>query len=149
MRTRIAVALRGLGKWLRRAGCAAGERPAATADVRWLEVPAGAVGRSPSWLRSVGLSRDGRVYLPAAFGGDEAEMALRVVRDGEPAVSHRDHTFVPSDWLARVAPHRAELCEGARKAVVRLFARRDREVLEWTRDARTPLPPRAPGAIPR
>ena len=117
------------------------------ADVRWLEVPASSVGRSPSWLRSVGLSRDGRAFLPAAFGGDEAEMAHRVINHGESAVIHRDHTFVPSDWLARVAPHRAGLCEDAQKAAVRLFARQDREILEGPRDANTPRPARVSRAL--
>jgi hypothetical protein len=135
MRTLIDVASSKLGGWLRDVGRDVGEEQAPAADIRWLEAPASSVGRSPSWLRSVGLSRDGTVYLPAALGGDEMEMSVRVVRDGEPAVIHRHHTFVPSDWLARVAPRRAELCSDVQKAVVRRFARKDVEVHEGPRDA--------------
>jgi hypothetical protein len=42
----------------------------------WIEVPDSAVGRSPAWMRRVGLTPDGTIYLPAAFVGDAAHTWL-------------------------------------------------------------------------
>jgi hypothetical protein len=84
----------------------------------WIEVPEGAVGRSPAWMRQVGLAPDGTIYLPAAFAGDEREMANRAIRDGQYPVTHKRHAFVPADWLARTAPDKADLRASVEKAMV-------------------------------
>jgi hypothetical protein len=92
-----------------------------TEDFLWIDVPENAVGRSPAWMRRVGLSPDGTIYLPAAFAGDELEMTVRAIREGEFPVTHLLHTFVPSGWLARVAQDKAELCASVEKAVIHFY----------------------------
>jgi hypothetical protein len=87
----------------------------------WVEVPSRAVGRSPAWMRRVGLAPDGTIYLPAAFAGDEQEMAARAIREGQFPVAHMRHTFAPSDWIARAAPDKADLCASAEKFAVHFF----------------------------
>jgi hypothetical protein len=87
----------------------------------WIEVPDSAVGRSPAWMRRVGLAPDGTIYLPAAFAGDEREMADRAERDGQYPVTYMNHAFVPADWIARVAPDKADLCASAERFEVHFF----------------------------
>ena len=87
----------------------------------WIEVPDSAVGRSPAWMRRVGLAPDGTIYLPAAFAGDELEMADRAIRDGQCSVDYMDHAFAPSDWIARVAPDKADLCASAERLAGHFF----------------------------
>ena len=90
----------------------------------WIEVPESAVGRSPAWMRRVGLAPDGTIYLPVAFAGDELEMEDRAIRDDQHSVSHMSHMFVPCDWIARVAPDKAELCKSAERYAVHFFTGR-------------------------
>jgi hypothetical protein len=87
----------------------------------WIEVPDRAVGRSPAWMRRVGRAPGGTIYLPAAFAGDELEMADRAIRDGQYPVNYMDHAFAPSDWIARVAPDKADLCASAERFAVHFF----------------------------
>jgi hypothetical protein len=87
----------------------------------WIEVPDSAVGRSPAWMRRVRLAPDGTIYLPAAFAGDELEMADRAIRDGQHPVTYIPHAFVPTDWIARVAPDKADLCASAERFAVHFF----------------------------
>jgi hypothetical protein len=87
----------------------------------WVEVPESAVGRSPAWMRRVILAPDGTIYLPVAFGGDEQEMTARAIRDGVYPVTSQAHTFAPADWLAKVAPEKADLCAGAQRAAIHFF----------------------------
>jgi hypothetical protein len=76
-------------------------------EVLWIEVPVSAVGRSPSWMRRVGLAPDGTIYLQVAFAGDEREMEDRAIRHGQHHVTCMEYAFVAPDWIARVAPGRA------------------------------------------
>jgi hypothetical protein len=87
----------------------------------WIEVPDKAVGRSPAWMRRVGLAPDGTIYLPVAFAGDEPEMEDRAIRDDQHTVHHRSHMFVPCDWIGRVAPDKADLCKSAERYAVHVF----------------------------
>jgi hypothetical protein len=87
----------------------------------WMEVPDTAVGRSPAWMRRVGLAPDRTIYLPAAFAGDEQEMAERASRESQYAVVYLHHAFAPADWIARVAPDKADLCASAERFAVHFF----------------------------
>ena len=87
----------------------------------WIEVPDSAVGRSPTWMRRVGLAPDGTIFLPVAFAGDEQEMADRAIRGGQHPVIYMDHAFAPADWIAKVAPDKADLCKSAERYTVHFF----------------------------
>jgi hypothetical protein len=87
----------------------------------WIEVPDGAVGRSPAWMRRVGLAPDGTIYLPVVFADDESEMSDRAIREGQYTVTHMAHAFAPSDWIARMAPDKADLCASAESFAVHFF----------------------------
>jgi hypothetical protein len=72
-------------------------------------------------MRRVGLAPDGTIYLPVAFAGDEFEMADRAERDGQYPVTYMHHAFAPADWIARVAPDKADLCASAERFAVHFF----------------------------
>jgi hypothetical protein len=91
----------------------------------WIEVPDSEVGRSPAWMTRVGLAPDGTIYLPAAFAGDELEMAERATREGQYPVIYMNHAFTPADWIARVAPDKADLCASAESFAVHFFTGKD------------------------
>jgi hypothetical protein len=90
-------------------------------ELLWIEVPDRAVGRTPTWMRWVGLAPDGTIYLPLAFAGDEIGMADLAIRDGQHPVTHVHHAFVPVDWIARVAPGEADLCASAESFALHFF----------------------------
>lgn len=58
----------------------------------------------PEWARSVLRHDDGTLFLPAVLGASEMEVLLCAGYDGTPVAQHKDHLFVPMDWLAREFP---------------------------------------------
>jgi hypothetical protein len=75
-------------------------------------------------MRLVGLAPDGTVYLPAAFAGDEPTITDRAIRDGQRPASCHSHTFVSLEWLARVAPDKADLWARVERAAIYFYTRR-------------------------
>lgn len=77
----------------------------------WLESE-NVVGKNfPKWVRSVGISEDGTVFVPAAIAGNEQEVFLCTAYDGAAVATYRNHVFVPATWLAKEFPDAKELCE--------------------------------------
>jgi hypothetical protein len=72
-------------------------------------------------MRRVGLAPDGTIYLPAAFAGEEQEMAERASRESQYPVVYLHHAFAPADWIARVALDKADLCASAERFAVQFF----------------------------
>jgi hypothetical protein len=86
----------------------------------WVEVP-GVTGQSPAWMRRAGVSPDGTIYLPVVFAGDEREMTVRAIREGQFPVTHLCHSFAPAHWIARLAPDQADLCASVERSLIHFF----------------------------
>ena len=72
----------------------------------------GKSSRWPKWKRTVGVSDDGDIFVPAAFYGHEAALFLCTSSDGEPVCYCMKHLFIRTDWLKREMPKRREELEG-------------------------------------
>lgn len=77
----------------------------------WLETENPSGKKMPKWIRSLGISDDGVVFVPAAIGGNEQNVFLCTAYDGASAATYRNHVFVPSTWLSKEFPDTRELCE--------------------------------------
>lgn len=68
--------------------------------------------RLPLWARSIAISVDGTIFLPAVLAGSELAVVLCAFDDRVPvALGRQDrHCYVPSWWLAREYPDLAPTC---------------------------------------
>jgi hypothetical protein len=48
-------------------------------------------------------------------------MADRAIRGGQHPVTYMHHAFVAADWIARMAPDKADLCASAERFAVHFF----------------------------
>jgi hypothetical protein len=71
----------------------------------------------PVWMRSAALASDGTIFAPAAIGGSETAVFLCASYDGVSIVLHRNHAFVPLDWLRREYPDMAEVADRIERGV--------------------------------
>ncbi|AZZ76948.1 MULTISPECIES: hypothetical protein [unclassified Pseudomonas] len=78
--------------------------------MRWISIEQAERKKIPEWARSIGITDDGRVFVPAAIGGTEQEVYLCLAYDGTECVQYLKHYFVPVDWMASEFPHTKELC---------------------------------------
>ncbi len=85
--------------------------------MQWIEVDNLPGKNIPKWRRSVGLSSDGVVFVPAAMGGNESEVFLCAGYDGTQVVQYLNHVYVPADWLAAEFKATAEACKIISKSV--------------------------------
>lgn len=67
----------------------------------------------PKWRRTLAVSGDGTVFMPAAVAGDEKKVGLCALYDGVSAAVVHKHLFLPTDWLAREYPVVADICANA------------------------------------
>ena len=67
----------------------------------------------PKWKRTLAVSDDGTVYMPAAAAGNENEVGMRASFDGVSAVVISKHLFLPTNWLTREYPDVADICANA------------------------------------
>ena len=77
----------------------------------WLEVENPEGKKIPKWMRTLGISAEQTVFVPAAIGGNELTVSLCTAYDGTAMVTYRNHVFVPSAWLSKEFPDARELCE--------------------------------------
>lgn len=67
----------------------------------------------PQWQRSLLVSEDGTVFMPAAAAGNESTVVARAAYDGIPAAKFHGHLYFPTNWLAREYPKIADICAKA------------------------------------
>lgn len=89
--------------------------------MQWFEVENPENKKIPKWKRSVGLSEEGVVFVPAAMTGNESEVFLCAGYDGTTVVQYLNHVYVPAGWLAAEFPKTAEICEIINKKVRETF----------------------------
>jgi hypothetical protein len=87
--------------------------------MRWISVEQPEGKRIPEWARSIGVTEDGRVFVPAAMGGSEQEVFLCLAYDGTECVEYLKHYYVPIDWMASEFPNTKETCQKMLFAVQR------------------------------
>jgi hypothetical protein len=61
--------------------------------------------------RSIGVTEQGHIFVPAGITGNEGEVFLRSMYDGTRTYDYRNHKFVPADWMAKEFPDVRGLCE--------------------------------------
>ena len=76
----------------------------------------------PEWLRSAAMDQKGRIYVPAAIGGNENIVFFKVAYDGVPVVTSDDHLYVPIDWLIKEYPKERGDLEHIRMRVMDAFS---------------------------
>lgn len=76
----------------------------------WFTVDQPAGKKIPEWMRTIGWTDEGVVFVPAMMGGNEQEVVLCLAYDNTEAIEYLKHCFVPADWMAKEFPHTAELC---------------------------------------
>ena len=86
--------------------------------VTWISKPNSPETNFPKWLRSVALTGDGCVFVPAYLAGSERPVFLAALFDGQSALMKCGHIYVPAVWLASQFPDTRELCEKIRHGVI-------------------------------
>lgn len=83
-----------------------------TDDVVWVTAEANMPknARSPRWMLSAGYSA-GEVFVPAAVGGNENQVALCAMHDGVALITCWKHVYVPATWAKREFPKEADVIE--------------------------------------
>jgi hypothetical protein len=76
----------------------------------------------PEWLRSAAMDSEGRIYIPAVVGGNEAVVSLNMMHDGTPVVISEDHVYAPIDWLIAEYPKQKGDLEHIRQRLVEAFS---------------------------
>ncbi|PHN33537.1 hypothetical protein [Pseudomonas sp. ICMP 561] len=77
----------------------------------WLEIENPEGKKIPKWMRTLGVSEDHSIFVPAAIGGNEMSVSLCTAYDGTAMVTYRNRVFVPSTWMSKEFPDTRELCE--------------------------------------
>jgi len=77
----------------------------------WMEKDQPEGPKIPKWKRSVGISNEGELYLPAYWGAAEDLVVLDAGNDGANIAYYLNHHFVPASWLSNKYPHTKELCD--------------------------------------
>jgi hypothetical protein len=78
--------------------------------MRWLVVNSENVKKLPEWKRTVGISTDGSVFVPAAIGGIEKVVSTSTLRDKISIRIRDNHVYVPMVWLAENYPCSLDGC---------------------------------------
>jgi hypothetical protein len=86
--------------------------------IAWYEFTNAKAGKAPpKWARTLGVTDDGRIFVPAAISGrSDMEVFLCAGYDGTPACYQGKHLFVPLDWLEREFPSGGDVYEIVRSA---------------------------------
>ena len=79
--------------------------------MRWISIEQPEGKKILEWARSIGVTDDGRVFVPAALGGSEQEVFLCLAYDGTECFEYLKHYYVPVDWMAAEFPKTKELCQ--------------------------------------
>ncbi|MFL1545001.1 hypothetical protein [Pseudomonas sp. O39] len=105
--------------------------------MRWLVVNYKSLNTLPQWKRTVGISADGSVFVPAAIGGAEKTVSISTLRDQVPVRIRADHVYVPMVWLAENFPVSLEGCQMMGDAALKWFGRRGKPTPETKNRHRT------------
>lgn len=73
----------------------------------------GRKAKSPAWARTVLVSSDGSILLPAALFGSETPVILCAMIDCVPMATYKKHGYVPLDWALRDLTVRKEIVDQA------------------------------------
>lgn len=72
--------------------------------MQWLVLSYKSIKFAPKWKRTVGISKDGCVFVPAAIGGVEKAVSISTLKDQVPVRIRTEHVYVPMVWLAENYP---------------------------------------------
>ena len=76
----------------------------------WIETQKPIKKHVAKWKRLAALADDGTVYIPAAISGNEQIAVLSASWDGVSMVTHLNHAYLPSAWLAKEYPATEKVC---------------------------------------
>ena len=77
--------------------------------MRWLVVESKEVNHFPKWKKTVGISKDGDVFVPAAIAGCEKKVSISTLTKTHVFI-RADHVYVPMIWLIGAYPSSMERC---------------------------------------
>lgn len=84
--------------------------PGEPVELTWLVVQTDKPNRLAKWKRSVGVSPEGKIYVPAVIAGSEMMVLMCAGWDGTELLllGKPGHLYVPADWMAREFPKTTE-----------------------------------------
>ena len=84
--------------------------------MEWIERKNQDGEKLPRWQRSIGVSDDGTIFVPAASaGGSENTVFFCASNDSVQVVTYLKHIYVPSSLLSLEYPEIKETCENIEK----------------------------------
>lgn len=84
----------------------------------WFCVRSSHGAKSPAWKRSIAISREGIVFVPAVIAGKEKDVSLSTLFDHTPVLLCFDHVYVPVAWMVEHFPVCRSLCYDMMKAAL-------------------------------
>lgn len=77
--------------------------------VKQLTIEADESTKSPTWSRTLFVTDNGLLMVPAVLAGREKIVAMKAAWDGCPMIRFKNHLFVPTEWLKKEFPKDARL----------------------------------------
>ncbi len=69
-------------------------------SVQWVIFPQTLAGEAlEDWMRTVGITRSGKIYVTAALAAREAVVELMATEDGVTTLRYHGHLYAPCGWL--------------------------------------------------
>ena len=92
-------------------------------DLEWvlIDQPPEKSEQRPDWARLVCRDPDGRIYVSAGIGNDEATIMRQATEDGIVMAYNGKHGYVPLDWFGQRLPHIKPVLNYLRIHAQRLF----------------------------
>jgi len=79
--------------------------------MQWFKVEKTFTPNFPEWTIKFGIDENGVVFVPAAMAKiPEEEVYMCTLFDSTVSISHKNHWYVPSSWLAKEFPDTSDLC---------------------------------------
>lgn len=78
--------------------------------MRWLIIKSKNLDHLPQWKRSVGISDNGTIFIPAAIGRDEKVVSISTLKYQTLFRIYANHVYVPVAWLPKHWPHSLDQC---------------------------------------
>lgn len=74
----------------------------------------------PVWAKTVAVSADGVIYMPAAMAGSENEVMLCAGYDGTEGLIYMEHVYYPTNWMAKEFPKLLKTVQNIEQTIQRM-----------------------------
>ena len=80
-------------------------------NLTWYENKIGSQ-KTPKWIRTIAVTDDGKIFIPAAIHGNEKAAFMCASFDGIPYIFDNEHLYLPLEWIEKEShdPRVKNLC---------------------------------------